>query len=134
VILQGVYEVDEKKPPREPRPDESTEYDDETVKWFIRFKGLRREDDDGPVLPPEYRLFNSQYPSYLAELERRKRAEEESQRRDAEARAVMQKAYEHKQRMRDMREWGRENGYFVGTRGRIPRRVVEAYNEAKGIQ
>jgi hypothetical protein len=34
--------------------------------------------------------------------------------------------------MRDMREWGRENGFFVGTRGRIPRKVIDAYKEAKG--
>ncbi|AEW94066.1 hypothetical protein SCATT_16950 [Streptantibioticus cattleyicolor NRRL 8057 = DSM 46488] len=36
--------------------------------------------------------------------------------------------------MRDMRRWGPENGYFVGTRGCIPRRVVEAYNQAHGIE
>jgi len=103
------------------------------VKWFIRLKGLRRHDDDSPVTPPEFRLFDSQYPSYLAEQARKKREREESDRRAAESRAAAQRDYEHRKLMRDMREWGRENGYFVGTRGRIPRRVVEAYNEAKGI-
>jgi hypothetical protein len=103
------------------------------VKWFIRLKGLRRDDDDGPVTPPEARFFDSEYPRYLAEQERVKRQREESERRSAESRAAMQRAYEHKQLMRDMREWGRENGYFVGTRGRISRKVIDAYKEAKGL-
>lgn len=114
-------------------PPEEHVTDPELVKWFIRLKGLRRDDDDSPVTPPEIRLFNSTYPSYLAEQERRKREREESERRSAESRAAAQRAWEHKKLMRDMREWGRENGYFVGTRGRIPRKVIEAYEEAKGL-
>ncbi|MEV3860693.1 histone-like nucleoid-structuring protein Lsr2 [Streptomyces sp. NPDC050095] len=107
--------------------------DTELVKWFIRLKGLRREDDDGPVLPPEIRLFNAAYPSYVADQERRTKEREESARVSAESRAAAQRHYEHTKLMKDMREWGRGNGYFVGTRGRIPRKVIDAYREEKGL-
>ncbi|MFF3416801.1 histone-like nucleoid-structuring protein Lsr2 [Streptomyces sp. NPDC002698] len=63
--------------------------------------------------------------------EREKRAEDE--RRAAESRAAAEKWRQHKELMRDMRKWGPENGFFVGTRGRIPRKVIEAYEKAKGL-
>ncbi|MFD4646345.1 histone-like nucleoid-structuring protein Lsr2 [Streptomyces sp. NPDC056696] len=102
------------------------------MKEFIRLKGLRREDDDSPVTPPEVRFFDAYYPSYLREQERIKREREESERRAIEARESSRRREAHKRLMRDMREWGPKNGFFVGTRGRIPRKVIDAYKEAKG--
>ncbi len=110
-----------------------TESDPELIKWFIRRSGLRRDDDEGPVTPPEVRYFDTYYPSYLREQERIKREREESERRAIESRESAARIAAHKQLMRDMREWGPKNGFFVGTRGRIPRKVINAYNEAKGI-
>lgn len=94
---------------------------------------LRRPDDRQPLIPAEIRYFQSYYPAYL---ERRRRQAErlaENERRRVEARESVRRVEAHKRLMKDIREWGRENGFFVGTRGRIPRRVIEAYNEAKGL-
>ncbi|MFI0553443.1 Lsr2 family DNA-binding protein [Streptomyces scabiei] len=109
------------------------DYDPQVVKDFMRRERIRTPDDDSPVTPPELRHFERWYPLY----EKRKREEAERraewERISAESRAAAQRHYEHKKLMRDMREWGRENGHFVGTRGRIPRKVIEAYKEAKGL-
>jgi hypothetical protein len=84
--------------------------------------------------PPLLRFYRDNRPRELkAEAEKVAR-EAESQRRAEESRRAAQRAAEHRRRMRDMREWGPANGFFVGTRGRIPRRVVEAYNQAKGLE
>lgn len=95
--------------------------------------GIRKKGDDSPLLPPEARLFNNRYPSHLAKVEREKTEREKWERIAEESREAARRAEEHTRLMKDMREWGRENGYFVGTRGRIPRKVINAYREAKGL-
>ncbi|MER6382113.1 Lsr2 family DNA-binding protein [Streptomyces sp. NPDC001118] len=132
-VLVGDYEVSDKEPSPKPKQREQTDYDDDTVRKFIVMLGLRKPDDDSPPTPPEYRLFNSQYPSYLAQKKREAEERARSEARSREVAAAAEKARQHAWRMRDMREWGRDNGYFVGTRGRIPRKVIEAYKEAKGL-
>ncbi|MEV5883074.1 histone-like nucleoid-structuring protein Lsr2 [Streptomyces sp. NPDC052020] len=70
------------------------------------------------------------------ELEKAQREMEERERQERmweEARESRERAEHQRWLMKDMRTWGRENGYFVGTRGRIPRTVVDAYREAKGL-
>jgi hypothetical protein len=109
-----------------------TEPDPVLVREFMVISRLREPGDMREVTPPEVRFFHTYYPRYLAELERKKREREESARRSEASRIAAQRRYEHKELMRDMRKWGPENGYFVGTRGRIPRKVIEAYKEAKG--
>ncbi|MFD4608261.1 histone-like nucleoid-structuring protein Lsr2 [Streptomyces sp. NPDC058440] len=107
--------------------------DPEKVREFVILKGLRRPDDDGPILPPEIRFYEQWYPlhekSMRQEAERQARNEELDRRRRESAKAAAHRAW----LMKDMRKWGPENGYFVGTRGRIPRKVIEAYKEVKGI-
>ncbi|MVO87444.1 hypothetical protein GPA10_22435 [Streptomyces sp. p1417] len=111
---------------------------EDVAAWCLRQKWLGITEQS-----PMYR--NRDFFPQLLELYRTERARElrqeaeeaarrtELERRAAESRAAQQRAYEHQRLMRDMREWGRENGFFVGTRGRIPRKVINAYNEAKGI-
>ncbi|MGW6346859.1 Lsr2 family DNA-binding protein, partial [Streptomyces sp. NPDC055080] len=94
---------------------------------------VRKEGDFSALLSPEIRLFNDRYPSHLAKLERERVEREKSERIAVESRASAERAAHQVWLMKDMRKWGRENGHFVGTRGRIPRKVVDAYKEAKGI-
>jgi hypothetical protein len=84
------------------------------------------------VTPPEVRFFNAYYPAHL---ERERREAERQAQQEELARRCRESAEKRAHQtwlMRDMREWGRENGFFVGTRGRIPRKVIDAYKEAKG--
>ncbi|MET8839678.1 histone-like nucleoid-structuring protein Lsr2 [Streptomyces rubiginosohelvolus] len=95
--------------------------------------GVREEGNRSALLPPEIRLFNARYAAHLAEMARKKAEREESARIAIQRRECAERAAHQVWLMKDMREWGRENGHFVGTRGRIPRKVVDAYREAKGI-
>ncbi|MGW1231408.1 Lsr2 family DNA-binding protein [Streptomyces californicus] len=103
------------------------------IKDHLIIWGVRDEGNRSPLLPPEIRLFNDRYPAHLAEVAREKAAREESARMAIQRREGAERAAHQAWLMRDMRAWGRENGYFVGTRGRIPRKVIDAYEEAKGI-
>lgn len=95
--------------------------------------GLREPGDEREVTPPELRFFRAYYPAHVERVRRaaeeRARQEELDRKRRASAEAAAHQAW----LMKDMRKWGPENGYFVGTRGRIPRKVIEAYEEAKGL-
>ncbi|WP_328377059.1 Lsr2 family protein [Streptomyces sp. NBC_00440] len=95
--------------------------------------GVREEGNKSPLLPPEARLFKDRYPSHLAEIERKKGEREKWERIANESRAAAERTAHQTWLMKDMREWGRENGYVVGTRGRIPSEVINAYREAKGL-
>lgn len=98
-------------------------YTEEDKRW-------QRRDFPEPLI----RLYRQARPQ---ELEREQREAEERAREERmweESRRAAEIAAEHTRRMRDMREWGRANGFFVGTRGRIPKKVINAYNEAKGIK
>ncbi|MER6102419.1 histone-like nucleoid-structuring protein Lsr2 [Streptomyces sp. NPDC001832] len=110
-----------------------TNPDPALVREFMVHERLRLPDDMSPLFPAEIRYFQSYYPAYAARLEReaaeRALEEEKSRRR----RAAAERVAEHTRLMKEMREWGRENGYFVGTRGRIPGKVINAYREAKGL-
>ncbi|NEB42560.1 histone-like nucleoid-structuring protein Lsr2 [Streptomyces sp. SID14515] len=101
---------------------------DHLVLW-----GVRKEGDRSALLSPEIRLFNDRYPAYLVQVAREKAERAKWGRIAVERREAAARAAHHAWLMKDMRAWGRENGYFVGTRGRIPRKVVDAYKEAKGI-
>lgn len=96
--------------------------------------GLREPGDIREVTPPELRFFTAYYPAHVERLkgaaERQLQKEEMDRRRRESAEAAAHRAW----LMKDMRKWGPENGFFVGTRGRIPRKVIEAYREAKGIE
>jgi hypothetical protein len=94
---------------------------------------LRLPGDRQPLIPAEIRYFQSYYPAYLKRQRREVERLAEDERRRVEARESARRIEAHKKLMRDMREWGPKNGFFVGTRGRIPRRVIEAYNQAKGL-
>ncbi|MCT6776087.1 Lsr2 family protein [Streptomyces sp. CS7] len=95
--------------------------------------GVRKEGDRSTLLPPEIRLFNARYATHLVKTAREKAEREESARIAIQRREGAERAAYQAWLMKDMREWGRENGHFVGTRGRIPRKVVDAYRKAKGI-
>jgi hypothetical protein len=84
--------------------------------------------------PPLIRLYKQVRPGELKREAEKAAREAENERWKRETREANARWAAHKQMMRDMRKWGPENGYFVGTRGRIPRKVIEAYKEAKGIE
>jgi 5,10-methylenetetrahydrofolate reductase len=110
-----------------------TEPDPKLVREFMVISRLREPGDMREVTPPEVRFFKAYYPAHVEREAEEAARRAESERRAAESRESARRIEAHKKLMRDMREWGPKNGFFVGTRGRIPRRVVEAYNEAKGL-
>jgi hypothetical protein len=109
-----------------------TEPDPELVRDFMVHERMRLPDDRQPLIPAEIRYFQTYYPAYLAR--QRREAERQAQQEELarRCRESAEKRAHQTWLMRDMREWGRENGFFVGTRGRIPRKVIDAYKEAKG--
>ncbi|MFC9231371.1 histone-like nucleoid-structuring protein Lsr2 [Streptomyces decoyicus] len=95
-------------------------------------KGLRPANSSLPVTPPEVRFYLEYKPrddARAAQEAERKRQWDEMWERSKAAQAEALRMKEH---MRKAREWGRDNGYFVGTRGRIPARVWKAYQESVG--
>ncbi|MFF4557143.1 histone-like nucleoid-structuring protein Lsr2 [Streptomyces sp. NPDC001422] len=104
------------------------------VREFMVLKGLRRADDHSDVTPPEVRFFNQWYPLHEKQQAAERSRREENERRSVERRAANERYMRRKERMRHMRQWGNENGLFVGTRGRISRKVIEAYEEAFGSE
>jgi hypothetical protein len=127
------------KPERPPEVEDIGEYDPEDVaawcqrqRWFTTGP-WDTEFHERRFHPKVLALYKVDRAREL-ERERREAAQRaESERRAAESREASARWAAHKQLMRDMRKWGPENGYFVGTRGRIPRKVIEAYKEAKGL-
>ncbi|MFD4904963.1 Lsr2 family DNA-binding protein [Kitasatospora purpeofusca] len=107
---------------------------DDEVRAFMVEVGMREPDNTSEVTPPEVRYFLKYKPSHDArkadERAARERMEEQWRRAD-ESR---QRAEHYARHMKLCREWGRENGYFVGTRGAIPKAVREAYKEATGVK
>ncbi|MGW2710743.1 Lsr2 family DNA-binding protein [Streptomyces sp. NPDC001356] len=106
--------------------------------WCLRQRWLGYTEDDPAwqrreFFPQLIEMYQSERPK---ELERERREAEKRDRQkelDRQRRESTRAAAYHVWLMRDMREWGRENGYAIGTRGRIPRKVIEAYKEAKGL-
>ena len=121
-----------------------TDLDPDDVRKFLRSLSWRTAESEteyerdrlerGEFLGPEIRLYLSERPRQLERERREVERREEEARLWARAEASRKAAEAHAWRMADMRKWGPENGYFVGARGRIPRRVIEAYNKAKGVQ
>ncbi|WP_188285308.1 Lsr2 family protein [Streptomyces sp. CBMA29] len=109
------------------------EPDPEEVRAYMVAKGMRRPDEDSAVTPPEVRFFldykHRDDAREAAEAQRRRQQEASWKR----AKAAQQAAWEHKEHMRKAREWGRENGHRVGTRGRIAAVVWSGYQQAMGI-
>jgi hypothetical protein len=103
------------------------------VREFMVISRLREPGDVREVTPPEVRFFKTYYPAHVKREAEEAARRAESERRAAESRESSRRITAHKELMRDMREWGPKNGYFVGTRGRIPRKVIDAYREAKGL-
>lgn len=110
-----------------------TDPDPDLVREFMVISRMREPGDERDVTPPEIRFFEAYYPAHVErekrEAERRVQQEELDRKHRASAEAAARRAW----LMKDMREWGRENGHFVGTRGRIPRKVIDAYREVKGL-
>lgn len=111
---------------------------EDVASWCLRQKWLgMREDNEQwqkrEFLPQLIEVYQRERPKEL------KREAEEAARRSeweriaTESRKAAERAAHQAWLMRDMRKWGRDNGHFVGTRGRIPRKVIDAYKEAKGI-
>ncbi|WP_449353676.1 Lsr2 family DNA-binding protein [Streptomyces malaysiensis] len=95
-------------------------------------RGLRNAGDLSPVTPPEIRFYAEYKPrddARDAQEAERKRQWADMRERSKAAQAAAVRMQEH---MRKAREWGRANGHFVGTRGRIPARVWAGYQEAIG--
>ncbi|MEU1176576.1 hypothetical protein ABZ464_02820 [Streptomyces sp. NPDC005820] len=107
-------------------------FDPEDVRAYMVRKGMRDADDRSPVTPPEERFYAAYKPRDDArdaqEVERKRQSDEMWER----AKAAQERYWRMKEHMRKAREWGRENGFFVGTRGRIPARVWAGYQEAIG--
>lgn len=110
-----------------------TTTDPELVREFMVLEGLRSPDDMSEIRPPEVRFFNRYYPRYLEKQRDEREDQERRERMWEEARKSREQSAHRRWLMADMRKWGPENGYFVGTRGRIPRKVIDAYREAKGL-
>ncbi|MEU6765920.1 histone-like nucleoid-structuring protein Lsr2 [Streptomyces sp. NPDC046853] len=116
-----------------------TELDlDDVAAWCLRQKWLGLREDspmirDRDFLPQLIELYRNERPRELRQEAEERARREEWARIAAESRAASARAAEHARLMRDMRDWGPKNGFFVGTRGRIPRKVIDAYNKAKGI-
>ncbi|WP_326827444.1 Lsr2 family DNA-binding protein [Streptomyces sp. NBC_01751] len=108
--------------------------DADLVREFMVISGLRKPGDLREVMSPELRFFAKYYPPYVERMKREAERLAEQKKLDQKRRESSERAAHRAWLMKDMRAWGPENGYFVGTRGRIPRRVIEAYNEAKGIK
>lgn len=111
---------------------EQLEVDPEDVRAYMVRQGMRTADDRSPVTPPEVRF----YVEYKPRDDARDAREAERKRQWAEmwerSKAAQEKRWQMKEHMRKAREWGRENGFFVGTRGRIPARVWTGYQKAIG--
>ncbi|MFG3176566.1 histone-like nucleoid-structuring protein Lsr2 [[Kitasatospora] papulosa] len=110
---------------------------EDVAAWCLRQKwlGMREDSEDFR----ERRFFPRLIEVYQRERpkELKREAEEASRRAEwdriaVERRKAAERAAHQTWLMKDMREWGRKNGHFVGTRGRIPRKVIDAYKEAKG--
>jgi len=120
-----------------------TELDPDDVRLFLGTLSWRIPESEtdfererlarGEFLGPEIRLYLSERPRQLARERREVERREEEARSWAGVEESRKAAEALARRMKDMRDWGPKNGYFVGTRGRIPRHVIEAYNKAKGI-
>lgn len=111
---------------------------EDVAAWCLRQKWLGMREDDESLKRREFfprliEMYRERRPEELKQEAEEAARRAESERIAVESRAALARAAEHTRLMKDMREWGRENGFFVGTRGRIPRRVIEAYNEAKGL-
>jgi hypothetical protein len=110
------------------------DYDPDQVREFIVLQGLREADDHSDVSPPEVRFFKQWYPMHAKRQAEERARREEEVRLAVERRVSNERHWRHKERMRHMRVWGNENGFFVGTRGRIPGKVQRAYEEAFGSE
>ncbi|MFF1450188.1 histone-like nucleoid-structuring protein Lsr2 [Streptomyces sp. NPDC058274] len=117
--------------------DEEIDLEDMAA-WVLRQTWLGMTEDSEfwqrrEFFPQLIEMYRKERPKELErerrEAERRAQQAEMDRRRRASAQAAAHQAW----LMKDMRKWGPENGYFVGTRGRIPRKVIEAYKEAKGL-
>ncbi|MFJ9771844.1 histone-like nucleoid-structuring protein Lsr2 [Kitasatospora sp. NPDC101157] len=96
--------------------------------------GMRDPDNTSEVLPPEVRYFQNYKPSYDARKAQERAARERMDASWARAEESRKRAQFHSHHMKKCREWGRENGFTVGTRGAIPKAVRKAYKEATGVE
>ncbi|MFE5542752.1 histone-like nucleoid-structuring protein Lsr2 [Streptomyces sp. NPDC056534] len=119
--------------------DEEVDLED-VAAWLLRQTWLPvpyTEDDERwqrrEFFPALIRFYKAERPKELKREAEEAARKAERKRIAEESREAIRIADEHRRLMRDIRAWGPENGFFVGTRGPIPRRVVEAYREAKGL-
>ncbi|MFF9649704.1 histone-like nucleoid-structuring protein Lsr2 [Streptomyces sp. NPDC014622] len=110
-----------------------SEPDSALVREFMVISGLRKPGDLREVMSPELRFFAKYYPAYVERVRREAERRAAQEKLSSERREGAERAAHQAWLMKDMREWGRGNGHFVGARGRIPRKVIDAYKEAKGL-
>ncbi len=96
--------------------------------------GLREPDNTSEVTPPEVRYFLNYKPSHDARKANEKAAREQAEEGWKRAKESRQRAEHYARHMKLCREWGRESGFTVGTRGAIPKAVREAYKKATGVK
>ncbi|MFK0231197.1 histone-like nucleoid-structuring protein Lsr2 [Streptomyces sp. NPDC090303] len=113
---------------------------EDVAAWLLRQTWLPvpyTEDDERwqrrEFFPALISLYKTERPRELRREAEEAARQEERARIAAQSREAARIADEHRRLMLDIRAWGPENGFFVGTRGPIPRQVIEAYNKEKGI-
>ncbi|MEU5383701.1 hypothetical protein [Kitasatospora cineracea] len=135
-VYESTEALPERLPPQEPLP----EYDPEDVAaWCLRQRWLPGIEDDPEwqrreFLPQLVRLYLKERPKELereaAEAERRRKRDEMW----AEAERSRQRAADHAYHMKQCRLFGEANGFRVGTRGPIPKKVRDAYKAQTGVE
>ncbi|GAA0579459.1 Lsr2 family DNA-binding protein [Streptomyces crystallinus] len=103
--------------------------DPEAVRSYTVSKGLCNADDTAPVSPPEFR----NYEAYLRHQDGMARAAEAREQKEAAATRRRQRAdliagWPHT-RMPRIRAWAKQQDLDVGLRGRLPRWVVDKYDQ-----
>ncbi|MFD8594533.1 hypothetical protein ACFV1L_05990 [Kitasatospora sp. NPDC059646] len=104
------------------------------MRAFSVERGLRQVGDDGPVLPPEVRYYLAWKPMYDSIKAREEARRQEWDEMWAEAEESRQRAADHAYHMANCRKFGEANGFRVGTRGPIPKRVRDAYRAETGVE
>ncbi|MFK0175645.1 hypothetical protein ACIQVR_06745 [Streptomyces xanthochromogenes] len=103
--------------------------DFKAVRAYTVSQGLCDADDTAPVSPPEFR----NYEAYLRRRDGLVRADEARQKKEAAAirrrhRADLIAGWPHT-RMPRIRAWAKQQDLDVGLRGRLPRWVVDKYDQ-----
>ncbi|MGP4112959.1 Lsr2 family DNA-binding protein [Streptomyces sp. 4N509B] len=102
------------------------------VRAVMVARGLREPGDDSEPTPPEYRLYAmvQQHEAQMAEIAVRAARREADQAEVAREKKVQERVLTWSWRVQAARAWAQRNGYRVAARGRVPRAVMAAFDEA----